>query len=81
MEYKVIPGPLLFKIFICDLFFFVSDSNTANYADDNKLYSAIKGPINALNDFEKDSDVLLKLFKKLTQTNRQKGPPLPVFPL
>ena len=60
MEYKVTPGPLLFKIFICDLFFFVSDSNIANYADDNKLYSAKKESINVLNDFEKDSDILLK---------------------
>ena len=31
-------GPLLFNIFVNDLFLFVSSSNLSNYADDNTLY-------------------------------------------
>ena len=33
-------GPLLFKIFINDLFVFVSSSNLSNYADDNTSYAS-----------------------------------------
>ena len=32
-------GPLLFNIFLNDLFFFVSSASLSNYADDNKLYT------------------------------------------
>ena len=35
-------GTLLSNICICDLFFFVSDSNVENYVDENTLYSARK---------------------------------------
>ena len=33
-------GPLLFNIFINDLFVFVSSSNLSNYADGNTLYAS-----------------------------------------
>ena len=33
-------GPLLFSIFLNDLFLFVENSNLSNYADDNTLYSS-----------------------------------------
>ena len=33
-------GPLLFNIFLNDIFFFVNDSNITNYADDNTPYAA-----------------------------------------
>ena len=33
-------GPLLFNIFINDLFVFVSSSNLSNHADDNTLYAS-----------------------------------------
>ena len=32
-------GPLLFNIFLNDIFFFVKDSKITNYADDNTLYA------------------------------------------
>ena len=32
-------GPLLFNIYLCDLFIFLKDSNIANYADDNIPYA------------------------------------------
>ena len=33
-------GPLLFNIFVNDLFLFVSSSNLSNYADDNTLHTS-----------------------------------------
>ena len=35
----LILGPLLFNIFLNDLFLFISNSSLSNYADDNTLYS------------------------------------------
>ena len=35
-------GPLLFNIYMCDLFLFMSESNVANYADDKTLYTCEK---------------------------------------
>ena len=35
-------GPLLFNIFLNDLFLFVENSDLSNYADDNTLYSCGK---------------------------------------
>ena len=32
-------GPLLFNIFINDMFYFIKDTKMANYADDNTLYT------------------------------------------
>ena len=31
--------PLLFNLFLNDIFYFTSNSNTANYADDNTIYA------------------------------------------
>ena len=33
-----IQGPLLFNIFLCDLFYMMSDTDFASYADDNTPY-------------------------------------------
>ena len=35
-------GPLLFNIYMCDLFLFMSESNVANYADNTTLYACEK---------------------------------------
>ena len=35
-------GPLLFNIFVNDVFYFVHNSNICNYADDNTIYSCNK---------------------------------------
>ena len=32
-------GPLLFNIFLADLFFIINSTNIANYADDNMAYA------------------------------------------
>ena len=55
-------GPLLFNIFLCDLFLFVSDIGIANYADDNTPHSTDKHLETVLKDLEQGSDTLLKWF-------------------
>ena len=35
-------GPLLFNIFINDIFYFINNVNIANYADDNTTYASSK---------------------------------------
>ena len=35
-------GPLLFNIYICDLFFFIEEDNVTSYADDTTPYSTVK---------------------------------------
>ena len=62
-------GPLLFNIFINDLFFFVEKSDVCNYADDNslsvanisieKIISALESDISILEKWFKDNGMLL----------------------
>ena len=56
-------GPLLFNIFICDLFFFVTDLDIASYADDNTPYCAANEPHEVIRKLESVSVELLKWFK------------------
>ena len=37
-------GPLLFNIFINDLFYFINRANFSNYADDNQIYFSDRDP-------------------------------------
>ena len=53
-------GPLLFNIFLNDLFLFVSNSKLSNYADDNTLYTTGSN----LNEAK---EVLLNDFKVVTE--------------
>ena len=56
-------GPLLFNIFINDLFLVIKDFEFANFPDDNTVYAArdsIKESINAL---EKESKSIIGWFK------------------
>ena len=53
-------GPLLFNIFLADLFFILSETDIVNYADDNMLYTSsndVNGLIKSLKEASK------KLFK------------------
>ena len=55
-------GPLLFNIYINDIFFTVNESNLTNYADDNTPY-AIDHNIEAIIDnLVKDTSILIKWF-------------------
>ena len=51
-------GPLLFNIFINDLFLFVENSDIYNYADDNSLTVADKNIDNIINKLESDIEIL-----------------------
>ena len=52
-------GPLLFNIYMCDLFLFVKP-NIVNYADDNTLYATSKDKQTVKNQLEYDAELLLQ---------------------
>ena len=52
-------GPLLFNIFICDLFMFLNDIKIASYADDNTPYIVSSKPYKVIESLEIASDKLL----------------------
>ena len=55
-------GPLLFNIYINDIFFFVNESDLTNYADDNTPY-AIEYRVNAIiTSLENKTGTLMKWF-------------------
>ena len=55
-------GPLLFNIFINDLFLFVSSSNLSNYADDNTLHASGFNIEEVQNCLRTDFDAVTKWF-------------------
>ena len=66
-------GPLLFNIFINEIFLFVNNTNICNYADDTTIY-ACSSDLNAIiNSLEKDSSVLAEWFSEnFMKLNRDK---------
>ena len=56
-------GPLLFNIFINDIFFFITNDNITNYADDNGIFSSNKNINIALNEVEFNAVILNTWFK------------------
>ena len=56
-------GPLLFNIFINDIFYFLNSTKIANYADDNTTYSTENSVTNLLKTLENETSVLLEWFK------------------
>ena len=57
-------GPLLFNIFINDLFLFVSNSYLSNYADDNTLYAFGYNLEEIKNTLRFDFDLVSKWFEE-----------------
>ena len=55
-------GPLLFNIFINDIFLFVKTCDLYNYADDNTLSYADKDPVNLKAVLESESQNLIEWF-------------------
>ena len=53
-------GPLLFNIYLSDLFLFLEDSNIASYADDTTPYTSNKDMESVINKLEEDSNILIK---------------------
>ena len=66
-------GPLLFNIFLCDLFFIMSETDFASYADDNTPYVVGSNIEDVIIKLQNASLTLFQLFydnqRKLTQTN------------
>ena len=58
-------GPLLFNIFVNDLFLFVSSSNLSNYADDNTFYTSGYNLKVLLNDLNKVTEWFLENYMVL----------------
>ena len=56
-------GPLLFNIFLNDIFFFVKDSKITNYADDNTPYATEDSVEKLLDMLERETNILLNWFK------------------
>ena len=55
-------GPLLFNIFLADLFFTLNNTEIANYADDTTPYSDSDNTDDLISFFERSSKDLLKWF-------------------
>ena len=55
-------GPLLFNIYINDIFFIIKETNLANYADDNTPYSIESNIVNILNSLTNNTSLLIKWF-------------------
>ena len=57
-------GPLLFNVFINDLFLFIERTNICNFADDNTIYSCQNDLKTILKDLRYDMVNLLRWFKE-----------------
>ena len=56
-------GPLLFNIFLNDIFYFITNISIANYADDNTPYATDKNITSLLETLEIETNVLLDWFR------------------
>ena len=56
-------GPLLFNIFVNDIFYFMGEGKIVNYADDNSIYSIADNVDNLLDTLEKETNTVLNWFK------------------
>ena len=55
-------GPLLFNIYLNDIFYFVKESNLTNYADDNTPYATEARLESIINSLQNDTLILKKWF-------------------
>ena len=53
-------GPLLFNIFICDLFIMMYDINIANNADDNTPFVSGDTPLDVITSLENAAEILFE---------------------
>ena len=56
-------GPLLFTIYINDIFYFINETKLANYADDNTLYTVKDNIIDLLYTLENETSLILDWFR------------------
>ena len=55
-------GPLLFNIYLNDIFYFINENNLTNYADDNTPYAIDSNTDALIDNLAKDSSTLMKWF-------------------
>ena len=55
-------GPLLFNIFLCDMFLFIQEIDIASYADDNTPYTTNKSHTEVISDLETASAKIFEWF-------------------
>ena len=55
-------GPLLFSIYLCDVFMFTDNIDIASYADDTTLYVSEVTLDSTVKSFEKIADLLFTWF-------------------
>ena len=60
----LILGPLLFNIYICDIFFDIIKCNIPSYADDNTAYNFDFNLDNLISNLEKSTNSLLNWFRE-----------------
>ena len=66
-------GPLLFNIFLIDLFFIIEDTDIASYADDNTPYVIADNIDGVIKSLEEASEILFKWFNdNLVKSNADK---------
>ena len=66
-------GPLLFNIYLSDLFLFNEDTDIANYADDNSLHACKSDMDSVIVQLEEDSKILLEwVSNKVLKANHDK---------
>ena len=56
-------GPLLFNIYLNDIFYFTKESKITNYADDTTPYAISEDTVTLLNTLENDVELLNKWFQ------------------
>ena len=56
-------GPLIFNIFINDLFLFITNTGICNFADDNTLFKCSPNLSILFKALEKDTQIILNSFK------------------
>ena len=57
-------GPVLFNLFINDLFLFIKEADLANFADDNALYVSKKNLAEVLEVLERECETAINWFKE-----------------
>ena len=56
-------GPLLFNIFINDLFYFIKDAQLLNFADDNTIAAFSNSVDDLITDLQKESESVIDWFR------------------
>ena len=56
-------GPLLFNVYICDMFYDIIDCDIASYADDNTPYASSNNLDAVINKLEESTNNLFQLFR------------------